>query len=481
MPSRVQAPVFRLLFPFAAGIFLYTIFPAAVEFAGYGLIAVLLLTGITLALSLSWRWKLAELNGSLFLLILVLIGMLYTAFRDIRRHPHWIGHRQYANQHYLIEIRDEPKRTRSGWKIKADLLARNDLTKNHPLTGGLYLYTKENSFFHQSTPGRKAWIRIPLRPIVNKPNAPFDYAGYCLRQKITHEGFLSNPAQIRFLSTQEDPASLLPRVRYYIRTMLYSHLQDSLHAGLAAALFIGWKEGLDPELKQHYSRTGTIHIIAISGLHVSLVFEIVWYLLFPLIFIRGGRILRTSFTLIVVWVFCFLAGGEASVLRAGIMFTAVQLGRGLQRPVSGLQALGLSGLCLLLADPDWLFDPGCQLSHAAVAGILLLHPIFLSFAQIQNPILKNGWESACMTLAATIGTLPFSVYYFKQFPLLFLPANLIAVPLSSLILLSLFLLIPLAPLPVIGPLLAGWVDCLLTAMNGWIEGLDRIPGTVLSG
>lgn len=84
-----------------------------------------------------------------------------------------------------------------------------------------------------------------------------------------------------------------------------------------------------------------------------------------------------------------------------------------------------------------------------------------------------------MTLAATIGTLPFTAYYFQQFPWLFLPANLIAVPLSSLVLIALFLLIPLHPVPFIGQTLAHLIDGLLVGMNGWIERLDRIPGTVL--
>ncbi len=481
MPLRVQAPVFRLLIPFAIGIFLYDVFPVGESNVFYGVIVLFAVAAAVSRMPLAWRWNLAGLYGSLFLLTLLLVGFLYASHRDLRKQSHWVGQHTPSKQFYLLKIRDAPKQTRSGWKITADLIARNDSVNPIPITGGVYLYTKADSLAHQAIPGRKAWIQATLRPITNKPNSSFDYARYCQRQKITHQAYLYDPNQIQFLSpTQENLSSLLHHTRTYIRTSLYQALRDSLHGGLATALFIGWKDGLDPELKQHYTRTGTIHIIAISGLHIALVFEMIWRLLFPLVYLRAGSVLRTSITLLVIWAFCFLAGGEASVLRAAIMFTAVQVGKGSQRPVTGMQALGLSLLALLIADPDWLFDPGFQLSHGAVAGILLLQPALSSPWKIQNPLLKNVWESACLTLAATLGTLPFTAYYFQQFPWLFLPANLIAVPLSSVILIGLFLLIPLYPLPFIGQALASVMNGLLDGMNGWIERLDRIPGTVVS-
>ena len=85
-----------------------------------------------------------------------------------------------------------------------------------------------------------------------------------------------------------------------------------------------------------------------------------------------------------------------------------------------------------------------------------------------------------MTLAATLGTLPITGYYFHQFPLLFMPANLIAVPLSSLALFGLFFLIPLASIPILAAPISVAITWVLEAMNGWVEQLDRIPGSVWS-
>lgn len=150
----------------------------------------------------------------------------------------------------------------------------------------------------------------------------------------------------------------------------------------------------------------------------------------------------------------------------------------MERPVSGLQALGLSMLFLLVADPDWLFDPGFQLSHGAVLGILLLQPKLSTWVDPINPLLKSTWSACCMTVAATIGTLPFTLYYFHQIPLLFLPANLIAVPISSIILIGLFILIPMSAVSSAAEPISRCLEFLLGLMNGWIERLDRIPGMV---
>ncbi len=408
-------------------------------------------------------------------------GLLFSSLRDHRRQSDWIGLADTTKSFHLIKIRKEPARTLSGWKFSADLIARKDSSDVYSVSGGVVLYTKDSSVLTGVIPGRFTWVQVRLRAIENKAGSDFDFARYNRLNKITHQGYLLNRTQLEPL---DSPVNSLPTILHFlrktIRSILYEQLKDPINSGLATALFVGWKGGLDPDLKQHYTRTGTIHIIAISGLHISLVFEILWWMLYPLLFIRGGQLLRTILTLSAVWIFCFLAGGEASVLRAGIMFTATQVGRWMERPVSGLQALGLSMLLLLVADPDWLFDPGFQLSHGAVLGILLIQPLLSKMIAIQNPIVKNIWASASITLAATLGTLPFTCFYFQQFPLLFLPANLVAVPLSSLILIALFLLVPMNMLSINWLPISVFIEWLMDGMNGWIERLDRIPGMVWS-
>lgn len=472
-----RAPIFRLLIPFAFGIFLHDRFAPARSIAFAAIIFCLTCVVIAGLLPIQARWMTRYMTGMMIVLGVIVTGIFYASLRNLRNDSRWIGHQPALKQHWLIQFRAEADRMQKSWRIKADVLGAFDSNKIQYACGGIMIYTKEVPIASLATPGRKAWIEATLRSITNKPESDFDFVTYCLRKKITHQTFLQSTMQIQWADTQaESIQNELHRLRKAIRKIVYENLHDSSNAGLSAALMIGWKGGLDPEIKQHYTRTGTVHIIAISGLHISLVFEILWFLLYPLLYLRGGSFIRTIAALSCVWTFCFLAGGEASVLRAGIMFTVVHMGKWLQRPMAGEQALGLSMLFLLVADPDWLFDVGFQLSHGAVLGILAIQPRLERLITLQNPLLKNSWTSACMTLAATIGTLPFTCLYFHQFPWLFLPANMIAVPLSSLTLIGLFLLLPLSFCPTAGHVMGICLSFLLDCMNSWVTRLDRIPG-----
>ena len=475
----MPAPIYRLLIPFAIGILINNYFSFTIGQSLFLLLGLIFLIGMFNRMSISRKWQLSYVSGSMMLLLPLFCGAFYTSLRDPRRQPDWIGNTSQTSETHLLVFRQEPTPTRTGWKCIADLLAKKENGSVVRVSGGVLLYAKSSDCFEQVIPGTAAWINAPLKPIRNKPGSTFDFETYCLRNKITHQGFIRTAAQVSTLPEEiRGLTHCLYNLRMGLKNILYANLRDSVNSGLATALAVGWKGGLDPEIKQQYTRTGTIHIIAISGLHISLVFEILWRILYPLLFLRGGQLLRTGLTLGCIWMFCFLAGGEASVLRAGIMFTALQVGRLTERPVSGIQALGLSMLLLLIADPDWLYDPGFQLSHGAVLGILLLQPILTKWINPINPLLKNSWVSCCLTIAATIGTLPFTLYYFHQFPLLFLPANLIAVPISSIILVGLFFLIPAAAHPPVAAPIGRCIEILLNMMNGWIERLDRIPGMV---
>jgi competence protein ComEC len=479
MLSGMPTPIYRLLIPFSIGILINNYFSVTIDQSLFPLLGLIFLIGTFNSMPIRWKWQLAALSGSMMILLPLLCGAFYTSLRDHRRQPDWIGKTSQTPSLFLLTYRQEPVRTRTGWKCAADLIARQHNGSINRVSGGVFLYSRDHNCLKEAQPGISAWVNIHFKPIRNKPGTDFDYETYCLRNKITHQGFIVDTSTITTLPQEHwNISNHLHTIRMQLKKIVYNNLPDTIYSGLATALFIGWKGGLDPDIKQQYTRTGTIHIIAISGLHISLVFEILWRLLYPLLFIWGGQTIRTLLTVCCIWIFCFLAGGEASVLRAGIMFTFIHAGRWMERPVSGLQALGLSMLFLLVADPDWLFDPGFQLSHGAVLGILLLQPKLSTWVDPINPLLKSTWSACCMTVAATIGTLPFTLYYFHQIPLLFLPANLIAVPISSIILIGLFILIPMSAVSPAAEPISRCLEFLLGLMNGWIERLDRIPGMV---
>lgn len=209
--------------------------------------------------------------------------------------------------------------------------------------------------------------------------------------------------------------------------------------GMCYALLTGDKSELDNDLRTAFTRCGTMHLLAVSGLHAGLV---AWL---PMLLMRRYRqrhwsIILFTFVMAVVWGFAWFTGMSASVTRAATMLSMMALGLLIRKRVSTLNALAAAALFMLLSEPDLLFNAGFLLSFLAVAAIVSFTPIIRE----QFPLTRRKWlngilGSSSVTLAAQAGTTPVSLYYFNQMPILFLPANLIAVPLGTLLLYLLML------------------------------------------
>lgn len=212
-------------------------------------------------------------------------------------------------------------------------------------------------------------------------------------------------------------------------------------------MVLGDKALLDDSVKQSYSFSGASHILAVSGLHVGILFVIINA--FLSFFLRGNqlcpRIIRSVLVVSFLWLYVWITGGAASIVRSALMFSFFSFGFVFQRPYSAYASLFSSAFVLLVADPKNLFDVGFQLSYAAVLSILYFYPKIYSFCHVDefgfnllnNALFKhlyNGvWSMLSVSIAAQIGTFPLVLYYFHQFSLLFWLTALVALPLVTLI------------------------------------------------
>ena len=197
---------------------------------------------------------------------------------------------------------------------------------------------------------------------------------------------------------------------------------------MGAALLTGYREALDEEISLAYAATGTAHIIAISGLHLGLIQKALMLLFAPLLRFKSGLILRGLTVIVLLWVFALLTGAGASVLRAAIMFTLLTVGEMMEERISSLNLLAIAAFMLLSWDTDLLWDVGFQLSFAAVFSIIFLYKPIYGWIPVKSFAGKFVWSITAVTLAAQVFTLPLVLYYFNQFPVYFLLANLVAVP-----------------------------------------------------
>lgn len=253
---------------------------------------------------------------------------------------------------------------------------------------------------------------------------------------------------------------------------------DGEEGAVLSALTLGEKRDLSQGVRDLYSAVGASHVLALSGLHLGILYMLITMLL-P---VRGGSrlpiIMRELLVLLLLWGFAAMAGLTASVVRAVILFTLMSVARCLQREGSVMNALGFAAIVMLVVCPRWLFDVSFQLSFAAVWAILLLEYPLRRLMRVE----KHGRAYAyvagvvAVSLSAQLGTLPFVWYYFGTFPLCFLITNFIVMPAAFCVMLLAVLMLALSPFVLLQQFVAWVLKCLLYAMNLLLRGVADLPG-----
>ncbi|MDR1562864.1 MAG: ComEC/Rec2 family competence protein [Dysgonamonadaceae bacterium] len=222
------------------------------------------------------------------------------------------------------------------------------------------------------------------------------------------------------------------------RRYLLEHLRRIIHEekefSVAAALIFGYKANMDKDLQQTFASTGCIHILSVSGLHFSIIYAILY---FVFSFLGNGmksRIIRQAIILLLLWGFAFLTGMPVPVIRAALMLTLWGIGSTFMIRSFNLNTVCVAAFFMLIYNPLNLYDIGFQLSFSAVLSILLIYPHLYSLLSLRNTLLRNAWQLSCVSIAAQAGTTPLSIYYFCQFPVLFLFTNLVAIPITTVLL-----------------------------------------------
>jgi competence protein ComEC len=272
---------------------------------------------------------------------------------------------------------------------------------------------------------------------------------------------------------------LLIELQNKIVALLYATIQDPQAAGLAAALLIGYRQQLDPVLQENYSKTGVVHIIAISGMHLALLGWLLQFFVGAFQKTKSGLVVSQLVIITIILIFTLLAGATPSVLRAALAFTIDVIGKILERKPSSLNTLVAAGLFLLVAQPYWLWDLGFQLSFSAVLSTLLFAQPIQAVVITRYPFLKPITTLLAVILAAQLLTTRFTLYYFQQFPLGFLLSNLVAVSLSTCILYILLLLVLTASVSSWGTTIGVIAKVTISWMNQYIQLISEIPGIQL--
>ncbi len=401
-------------------------------------------------------------------------------FQNIEHDTKWIGH--YADKTNLITVTlQEPLTAKTNsYKAMAKLESVLVNGKWVMVKGNVLLYFKKDSIDPALQYGSQIIIQKKLQPITNSGNpGAFDYKQYCAFQDIHYQVYLQ-PKE--YTATGQLNTSFLTQLlinaRNNVLSLFKKWVPGQIESGVAEALLIGYRDDLDKDLVRSYSNTGVVHIIAISGLHLGMIYGLLLLFLNPFRKFKWIRFAKPLIILTVIWGFTLLAGAVPSILRSAVMFSFIVIGESLGRRTNIYNTLAASAFCLLVFNPYFFWDVGFQLSYTAVLSIVLfMKPIYKCF-YFKNKLLNSIWQLNAITLSAQILTLPIILYYFHQFPNLFLFTNFIAVPLSGFILYGELLLLVVCKIPILNVYTGKTVSFLITQMNGVIERTDRLPYAV---
>lgn len=470
-------PILRLLLPLTAGILSaqYLYLPLFLQIASVIIVSVvwLLINKKTAVKRYRWRW----VSGFCITVLFYCAGSLLLYVNNKSHHPNHIGNHLYHATAVCAVLKETPANKTNTYKAVATVTAVLVDRQWEPVTGNILIYFKKDSTATRLQYGTEILIKKQLTPVTNSGNpGAFDYKQYCANQQIYQQVYLQ-PNEYRLTGSiqQNSFVNGLFRLRNRIRAVLKKWIPGDKNAALAEALLIGYRDDLDKELVRSYSNTGVVHIIAISGLHLGMIYGLLLFLLKPLHRKKWMRRVKPLIVLTVLWGFSVLAGAAASVIRSAVMFSFVIIGENIGRRTHSLNTLAASAFCLLCANPFLLWDLGFQLSYTAVTGILIFRAPVYRLLYIRNRLLNNIWQLNAICLSAQLLTLPVILYYFHQFPNLFLFTNLFAVPLAGFILTGGLFLLLAASVPLLNIYTGKIVSVLINTLNTIIESTDKLP------
>ncbi len=475
-----KAPFIRLLIAFIIGIIIQWNVQLQLNVLLIFLLSVISLILISFFFTSYYLYKLSAVIGLLVLSGFILLGCIVTWKSDIRNDANWYGNIYHIDDPVLVTLKEPLVEKANSYKALASVNYLFNNNTNEQVKGDVLLYFEKNISVSAIQYGSQIIFSKTLQPIKNTANpGGFDYKRYSLFQGITHQVFL-----------KKEDFKILPQLRQsWFKNFLYSiqnkvleiirkNIPGEKEQGLAEALLIGYKDDLDKTLVQSYSNTGVVHVIAISGLHLGLIYWLLVQLLKPLK--RNKKLKWLSPVLIIssLWLFSLLAGAQPSVLRSAVMFTCIVLGESFSKKISIYNTLAASAFILLCINPYWLWDVGFQLSYAAVLSIIIFMKPIYNLIYTKNKILDFIWKLNAVTLAAQLITTPISIYHFHQFPTYFILTNFVAVPLSSIIVLGEILLCTVTFIPGVASLVGKILSWLIWIMNSYVEYIEKLPGSL---
>jgi competence protein ComEC len=431
-------PIIKCLFFFFLGLIVeinFNFFPIIKPWLLIPIISLLIV--LEYRVSNSMFFKKISSEVLLMLALILMGGALVQSKNQFNHKNHFINSSKYfkTNHDFLIKLNDPIKIKKEKVTVTGEIVGYIKNRLQYPLTGKVLVHLALDSNSNKLLPGDFIEVNSILNSIhsLGNPNE-FDYSKYLKNKQIVAQFFLtSNTRWNKYKSS-------FPLNRY--STIIRNRCLDifkrsglqSNNLFIASALTFGYKNDLNTFVKNIFSRTGAMHVLAVSGLHVGIIFLIVNSIISLLKIPFRYDWLGHFFILLIIWSYALITGLSPSILRATTMMSFFIIARVFNKHTSIYNVLFSSVFFLLFVNPFLIIDVGFQLSILAVFGILFFYPKIYNLINVKHYILKKIWAISSVSLAAQLTTFPISIFYFHQFPNLFLLSNIFVIPLVFILL-----------------------------------------------
>lgn len=462
-------PFVRLTIPLIVGIVLALLLPMP-QWVGWSLL------GLSAVCFVVFKhipkYNIALATGISVNVFLVAVGLLLASFNvDGEAKDTLAGYKGFV----IGEVADDPKIKENNVSIEINVSAIRDGDEWIETSGRTLLYLEKDSASMLLRTGDRIVFSPELSGIENKGNPEeFDYRKYLAYNMIFSSDYLAGDD---WRLVDDEAVGFRPKLSR-LRMKLVGLLRDfglsDDELGVMSAMTMGYSDILSDEIRHAYSSAGAMHILAVSGLHVGIIYGIIVFLLS---FIKNDKLnwLKVLITITLIWLYALFTGLSPSVSRASLMFSLMSLGKLQKNSPGSLNAVFASMFILLVINPYNLVNIGFQLSYSAVIGIIILQPRLYAIFEVKNKFLDWIWSLTTVSVAAQLATMPLCFYYFHQFSNYFLLTNYVMIPISTIAIWTCFIFFAVSWIPYVSTAVAYCLSWLAKAMNYACLTIEGLP------
>ncbi len=479
-----QFPFVKMLIPLCLGIWSsFFLFPDFI-FPFYFFLIFFVFTISVLALpsrfiSYSYRW----LSGFVVSVFMIFLGITLVSMLNEMNSDNHFSKMSRNKIFYRIKVIEPIEIKENSVKVISKVIACKPNNKWENCMGSLMCYIEKDSLSEQLNYGDVLLIYAQPNEI-QKPRNPheFNYKRYLSIKNIFFQTYLKSESLRKIASRKGNP---LKAFSINLRSKLLKIFEDNGMNGreyaVISAILLGQTDKIDPELYKAYSGSGAVHVLAVSGMHVGIIFVSLSLFLSFFDKIKRGRIVKAIILLIAVWFYAMLTGLSPSVVRASTMISFIIVGKALKRDSNIVNVLSASGFVILCVNPALLLEVGFQLSFLAVLGIVLFYDMIYKLWLPDNKLLDKLWSVSCVSVSAQFVTTPLALYYFHQFPNYFLLTNIVVFIFAGVVIYAGIIVLLVSFIPYVSVFSAKVLVWIIFAMNESIRFIEGLPLAVSRG